>query len=465
MATNVTKIKSTTNTKLEEFEKEITKKRNWFYIVLLIIWWPFKIVLYPFIWVFKEFRRMASFITNKSKGPLNYEEIALVESVPVFFTFASIDLAIILGLIASFAYSSKVKAFFDNLKNGIGSITSLVEAIINIFVVIAGWIYDLVVKIILEGTWNFLVSIKLDPIYLLIIAVVGSILIVILVMIISELNIIPLIMRKLGYFGLGITELPRAIYDSLDRFWVKFLKSFGRFISGKMVISKERGFYRRIIVFVSLYAIWTFIWGVLILLYHLLEPSVSTEIHTTSFVVEQMQYMLLVILLSGILAGTLLMFFMTRILKITTRNRYNADQTLIDEIRHKSLLDYMAPKNHVPVLSLDNVIRLVDIPKQDIGSYFKDKALSDWVLSGNAIVNDKLYKDRSSYVDSLVDTGLDKEDAKFLTKALDYLTFMQKGLRNVSEYVDDIEDKKELINEDLADLRGLYNTQSQPNEA
>ena len=275
MTTNVTKSDTSKKSKLDEFESDITKKRNWLHLLFLIIWWPFKIILYPFIWVLREFRRMATFLTNKSNGPLNFEEIALVESTPVFFTLASIDLAIILGIIASIGFSTKVKAFINSFTQGLGGLSSMVTTLTDIVVTILGWIYDLIVHVIIEGTWSFLTSIKLSPIALVIGAGFLSIVIVILIMVISELNIISRIMRKLGYFGLGLAELPRAIYDSLDHFWMRFLKTFGRFISGHSVTKVERIFYRRIIVFVSLYAIWTFVWGVVILLSSLLGPNSS----------------------------------------------------------------------------------------------------------------------------------------------------------------------------------------------
>ena len=75
MVTKVTKSKSSVKQEVEEFEKDI-KTKNWLTFLLLIIWWPIKIVLYPFTWVYREFKRMTSFLTNKSNAPLNFEEIA-----------------------------------------------------------------------------------------------------------------------------------------------------------------------------------------------------------------------------------------------------------------------------------------------------------------------------------------------------------------------------------------------------
>ena len=437
MATKVTKSKSSVKQEVEEFDKDI-KTKNWLTFLVLIIWWPFKIVLYPFTWVYREFKRMTSFLTNKSNAPLNFEEIALVESTPVFFTIASIDLAIILGIFAYVGFSQRVKNFLDNLAQGFNGISGMTTAIVTIIQKIWDAINFIVVKVLILGTWSFITSFNYPPIVLLFGAGILSILIVILIMVISELNVIGRVMRKLGYFGLGIAELPRAIYDSLDHLWMKFLKTFGRKISGNFVTTKQRTFYRKIIVFVTLYALWTFAWGILILLSGLLSQTT-----TFSFNSENIGYMLDVILLSGFLAGTVLMLVMSRTLKALTGSRYNAEMTQIDEIRHQSLMNYMSNKNHMAMLSLSNVARLVDISKEDISNHFKDKTLTDWVLTGNAIVNDKLYKERLKYVDGLVDEGLDKEEVKLLTKGLDYLSFMEKGLRNVSYYIDYLEDHKQ----------------------
>ena len=413
------------------------------------------------MWVFYQFNKMSKFLVNRSKAPLDFEEIALVESVPVFFTLASVDLAIILGIIASIGFSDRVNNFidsFDGITGMVGAVSGVIKDILN-------GLYDVIVKVILGGTWDFITSIQLDPLVLLIIAIIFAIILVVVIMIISELDIIGRITRKLGYFGLGIAELPYAIYDSLDHLWMKFLKSFGRFICSGMVTTKQRTFYRRIITFVTLYAIWTFIWGVLILTNKILDPNFKADLaKEPNLIYSEISYFLVVILLSGFLAGTALMFVLSRVLKMVTRGRYDADKDQIEQIRHKSLIDYMMPKDHVPALSLSDVSRLVDIPKENFGNYFKSNELKDWKLTGNSIVNEKLYNKRITYVEGLVDKGLDEEDIKLLTKALDYLTFMEKGLRNVSEYMDDIEERKELINEDIADVRGLYG-QSQPSGA
>ena len=208
MATKVTKSTSSSHGQTEEFEKDISKKRNWFTVLLLIIWWPIKIILYPFIWVLREFRRMASFLTNRSDAPLNFEEIALVESVPVFFTLASLDLAIILGIIASIGFSDKVKNFIDNFTQGLDGISLMVGNIKDLFVSLVSGIYNLIVHGLIEGSWNILTSIHYDPLFLLIGAGVLSIVIVVLIMIISELDIINKLMRQLGFFGLCIAQLP-----------------------------------------------------------------------------------------------------------------------------------------------------------------------------------------------------------------------------------------------------------------
>ena len=85
MASNVTKSDKTSSRHSEDFEKDLLgSNRSTFWVILTVIWFPFKVVLYPFIWVGRDFRRMLKFLTNRSAGPMNYEEISLVESVPVF---------------------------------------------------------------------------------------------------------------------------------------------------------------------------------------------------------------------------------------------------------------------------------------------------------------------------------------------------------------------------------------------
>jgi hypothetical protein len=329
--------------------------------------------------------------------------------------------------------------------------------IINLLRDIISGLYNLIVKGLLGGLWNIITGIQLDPLILLIIAIVFAVFLVVIIMIISEKNIIGRLMRKLGYFGLGLAELPYAIYESLDHLWMKFLKSFGRFITSNMVTKNSRTFYRKIVLVVLLYALWTFVWGLLILTNEILKPEFATQLQLDpNLIYKQISYFIIVILLSGFLAGNVLLFVLSRVLKIVSKNKYQAHEDEIADVRHKSLLAYIQPKENLAVLSITDLARLVDIPKDQIASHFNDKVLKDWVLIGNSIVNERLYKERIDYVEELVDEGLDNEDIKPLIKAIDYLSFMQKGFRNVSQYIDDLEERKEMINEDIADIRGLY---------
>jgi hypothetical protein len=388
---------------------------------------------------------------------MDFEEIAFVESIPAFFTLASIDLAILLGIIASLGFSDRIKNFINNLTKGLDGLTDMFSEIINLLRDIISGLYNLIVKGLLGGLWNIITGIQLDPLILLIIAIVFAVFLVVIIMIISEKNIIGRLMRKLGYFGLGLAELPYAIYESLDHLWMKFLKSFGRFITSNMVTKNSRTFYRKIVLVVLLYALWTFVWGLLILTNEILKPEFATQLQLDpNLIYKQISYFIIVILLSGFLAGNVLLFVLSRVLKIVSKNKYQAHEDEIADVRHKSLLAYIQPKENLAVLSITDLARLVDIPKDQIASHFNDKVLKDWVLIGNSIVNERLYKERIDYVEELVDEGLDNEDIKPLIKAIDYLSFMQKGFRNVSQYIDDLEERKEMINEDIADIRGLY---------
>jgi len=145
---------------------------------------------------------------------------------------------------------------------------------------------------------------------------------------------------------------------------------------------------------------------------------------------------------------------------MVTKDKYDADIKTIDLARHQSLLDYITPKTKISAIPLTNASKILDIAKDDFTRHFTDERLKDWKLTSDALVNYTLYKERMSFVDELVDEGLDNEDIKPLVKAVDYLSFMQKGLRFVEEYVEDLEDKKELINEDIADIRGILGLNS-----
>ena len=68
------------------FIKSILK----FFLILIAIF------LYPFIWIFKEIKRIISFLFRKynSDEPVSHQDIALIESFPLFFLILCIVIAL-----------------------------------------------------------------------------------------------------------------------------------------------------------------------------------------------------------------------------------------------------------------------------------------------------------------------------------------------------------------------------------
>lgn len=424
---------------------------HWVKLILVILF-------YPVVWLFREFARTFRFLSGGSEGkdrPLDHEEIAFVESIPIFLPLFAITIATILGLIAWVGYSDRIKDFFSNLTRGLDGIIQIFSdiwgGIWGVISAIGGFFVDGIMAIV-----DFIANVKLDPTIVFGLVIVVIIVLFLAWVFISEMALISKLMRKLGYVGLGITDLPRVVYFQLDKIWLRILKSFGRAIAGGegIITHRSRGFYQRILQMVILYSIWTFGWGILLLAVKLVDPSQTEYVDNTSAVLDQVLYLLVVLLISGVVSGTLLVWVLAKVLANRVKDKYNPDDKSIDLVRHQSLLKYLSTKPDFPTLELTTLSLILDIEEDDFKRHLKDSNLKRWVIYDNYLVNEQLFDQRLDQIDEMVDEGLENEDVKPLVKAVDLVAFTQKGFGMVAELAEELQEKKEIIYEDIADLRG-----------
>ncbi|MHA2363698.1 MAG: hypothetical protein ACXAC7_07055 [Candidatus Hodarchaeales archaeon] len=454
-------------------EEEVldVKQRNPIKFVFSWIWILIKIPLYPFIWVLKEMGRLWQFLSGGKEvkdRPLDYEEIIFVESFPAFLIITGGAIATILGVIAYIGFSDQVDTFFDNLTKGFDGYVQVIKDIY-------GGIIDILTYISIDLFWNgirraiwvtFEDLFLADPIMVLVIISVVLVVGFFLIAIISEIGLVEKIVRKLGYVGLGLTDLPRAIYHTFDKVWTRFIKWYGRRVVGPFITDRSRGFYQRILWIVTVYAIWTFVWGIILLGFKLADPAEAALLkEDQTELVQTILYIILVLILSGFFAGTLLVFILSRLLNGKSASKYTPEDSIIDQVRHDSLLRYVLSKSKgFPALELATVSRVVDIPQEDFVRHFKDNQFADWKLYSNHMVNHKLYSERLAKIDEWEDEGLENEDTKPLVKAVDFVAYMLKGLQNVPEVVEELEERKEILFEDIADLSGYLDEETASDE-
>lgn len=425
-----------------------------------VIWKIIEIPLYVFIWIGREFVRLFSFLSGSKQNknrPLDHKEIAFVESVPIFLILTGVTLSLIIGILAYFRFSTTISNFFDSLNHGTGAIGDLVSALWNGAIQILTAIVDAIVYIITviyNTIKNFITS---DPLLTLLVIVIVVFLLVMLFLAISELGFHRIILRRLGLLGLGLVDLPRALYISLDILWLKILKTVGRTIVGgeELLTMHSRRLYQRVVWIVCLYALWTFTWGILFLFNQFLTTG-NQVTQNSNKLLDAVIYLLFVLLVSGIISGTLLMAVLSRAIKILSGDKYNVDKKTLDQARHDSLVEFLLPKSKtVWAIDLDTLSKVVDIPKNELAKHWSsDKKLSEWKLYSTHVVNEAKYRKYSEKIDALENDGLEREDIKPLIKAVDNVAYLQKGFRSVPDISSDLQERKELISEDIADLRG-----------
>jgi hypothetical protein len=383
--------------------------QNIFRVFLHIIRVILEILFYPFIWIGKEFVRMWKFLgggkANKDK-PLSHSEIAFVESVPIFLTVLGTLIAIFIGIIAWIGFSETLRNFFNDLSKGFEGILNILRGVWSGLVALGTFLIGLVIGFLefLGEILSFLIN---DTLTLLVVLAGLTLILIILYIVLSETDYVTRILKKIGYVGLGITDLPRWVYDLLDRFWLRISKGVGRrIVGGDSVIKKKRSFYQRIIWLVLLYAIWAFLWGILFLLGDIVGNDELTDTTTNTEILNVLGSLFIILFVSGIISGFLLLFILVFTLNKASGKKYEADQMLIDKVRHESLIDFFVKKKKYEVLNLSDVSIMTDILQDDFKRHWTDKKLSIWKLYSKHVVNQSDFDEKLKKIDELEKKGL-----------------------------------------------------------
>ncbi|OLS26238.1 MAG: hypothetical protein HeimC3_10170 [Candidatus Heimdallarchaeota archaeon LC_3] len=437
---------------------DIDVVQNIFRVILHFIRVILEIIFYPLIWTGKEFVRMWSFLgggkKNKNK-PLNHSEIAFVESLPIFMTILGSLVAIVIGAIAWIRFNDTISEFIADLTRGFDGIVNILKGIWSGFVFVLRLIYDILLGMLdaFVKLFDFLIK---DPLFLVIVVMIIVSVIVALYLIISETEYVNIILRKIGYIGLGITDFPRWLYDLLDRVYFRFSKGLGRrTVGGTLVTNRTRTFYQRVVWLVVLYAIWSFIWGIMLLISEILTPQGIDFTSNSDTILSTTGKLLLVLFVSGVISGFVLTFILVMLLNKISGEKYRADGASIDQVRHQSLVSHLNQKiKKYPVLDVSKVAKITDINEEDFQRHWTDATIKDWKLYSKHLVNKTLFNKKIKIIVELEKEGLEKESEIELTKAIDRLSNLQKKFGIVPELHNEIKERKEYLYEDIADFRG-----------
>jgi hypothetical protein len=275
------------------------------FIVLL------KIILWPWIWALRECGRTIRFIKNSHDDLLNDSERQYLESLPLFFTVIGLLGGFAVGIIAFFALTDFVSKLFDdfdlvkNLEDFAGGLSEAIQGIWNGSV----FIFSLVV-----GFFQFISDVFAgDPFLALIGLSIIGLTLVILYFVISETQVVQRMFAHVGSFWGTITNMPRAVWNKLNGWYLAFNRRFAGLIIGRrrLDINAQR-FFRKVLVATILLGLYTFLGGIIILANYFENESDFNKLVFLSFT----------LFVLGVVTGVIELAFLARVLDLVSRHRY-----------------------------------------------------------------------------------------------------------------------------------------------
>ena len=439
-----------------EDELEITIKRHGMIFSLLHdIYIIIAIFLYPLIWIARMIYRSWRFLGGGKKyrnNPLNYQEIAFLETYPFFLILFALVFPIFIGI---YAWADLNK----RIGNTVGSFSQGTTGIENLGSSFLGAIYGIID--FFANTFNqIFVFISTENTFILSLLAAIAFIIGLAYLFFTESGIIQRFIFALEVIGLGLTDIPRNIYNFLDYQWMKVTRRVGRTImGGKIIATHSRGFYQKIVWLTLIYAFLAIIWGTFLLLNEL-KVSNNTFININdptkaNIILGAIVYLIYMFLAIAILSGIILVIGSIKIIRLISKDKYIVEQRKINVARHQALVRYILQHNpKSPVLPFDHLSLRVDIPVSEFNKHWTDKRLSDWQIYKNHIVNKVLFDQGMSRVDVYHSRGLEKNKMEPIIKAIDYLSYIHNKFGSVPELNDLITIKRDQLLQNLAVIRG-----------
>lgn len=233
--------------------------------LLHVIIFILTILLYPFIWIYRELGRLRNLLFIRTSRPLSPEEVRFISSWPLFLSTIGLSLGLLLGVIVAVTDT-------EQLINRIRDVADIFGWLIGLIVGFFQFIRDLLV-----GIWGLLVGLKnfvitdifnntdfiLIPFFAL--SAVGFILMILILFFIESKYINKAIKKFQDTFAYFLT-IPRRFYNYLDqKVWNFLLVNVGlKFVGGNRIQNHDSGFYRKVLLFSGLFSILTFIAGLLL---------------------------------------------------------------------------------------------------------------------------------------------------------------------------------------------------------
>lgn len=277
-----------------------------------------KIIFFPLIWVKRMFARLITFLFSPhAERLLTDDEKLLVSSVPIFLGFLGLTTGALFALLAYINNSHNFTSKFQNVKDLLGLIGSLLKGLFDVLGIIWGFIYqniilgtkDYILKDIFHNT-NPLVPF----LALAVIGFVGAIVILVLL----ELQFVQTILKKISEAVNFVVSFPFRLYERIQQGWNNIVKKLGDPVMGgeDMLNSYTNKFYQKSLRLILLFAIITIISGLYIFF---TNKTLSAFKDTNSYF-----FLIAVMLSAGLFAGYPVAYLIIRFLKSLSKDKYEA---------------------------------------------------------------------------------------------------------------------------------------------
>ena len=292
----------------------------------------FKIIFYPYVWIFRTFGRTYRFsrIKEAEVKALNDDERAFMESIPGFFVLTGIFLGILFSVLVYIGSDSGLMEFIDTLN--LDSILEAIGAFLGFILEVILWIIgvdkkdpdtgevildrfgllDLIFDIIFAGLADVITIIFDHPLMLFIGFGIIGVTIAIFWIAISETGIVSNIVSFIVKTFSFIVTVPIKIYNWLNNIYLKFNRVLSSIvISNRRLEERTVAFHRKILLLTLALGVYTFLVGVFIIITQKIEG-----------LGEQILFVFIILFFLGFGVGIIEMWIITRFLDAVSRGKY-----------------------------------------------------------------------------------------------------------------------------------------------
>jgi len=298
----------------------------WYLIIGLL-----KVILWPYVWIFREFGRSFRFVQAKdaSNKPLNEDERIFMESIPTFFVAIGLFLGIFVGVFYAIFGSDAIESFIQSISLDyiIGGIVWFLglglEIILWIIGLDTGTGADKIERFgivdIIRTIFEIIVGIFTQDAVLLFLGIgIIGVLIAVIWIVISETGIVSAVIstiRKTFHF---LRTAPKKVFDKGNNIFMAFNRKLAAFVIGtERLENRTVSFHRKILLYSLGLGLWSLLGGLVTL-------ASQPEFSETAL---QVGFILVVLTFFGFGVGIVEMFLITRFLDIVSRGKYTINKT------------------------------------------------------------------------------------------------------------------------------------------